>query len=102
MPTGLYTRYEYDSDSQRFKSCQNKARIFENMAMSYFQRFRRECKIESNITTGTQKNECFSSDGFCSHCNTVLKAMGFYYHYCPCQETRPSLSDKEVERGNKR
>ena len=55
MPTGLYTRYEYDSDSQRFKPCQNKTRSFENMIMSYFQRLRPECKIESNITTGTRK-----------------------------------------------
>ena len=28
--------------------------------------------------------------------------MGCYYHHCPCQETRPSLSDKEVKCGNKR
>ena len=47
MPTGLYTRYEYDSDSQRFKPRQNKTRSFENMVMSYFQRLRPECKIES-------------------------------------------------------
>ena len=103
MPTGLSTRYEYDSDSQRFKPRQNKTRSFENMVMSSFQRLRPECKIESNITTGTQKKSyCFSADGFCSHYSTVIEAMGCYYHYCPCQETRPSLSDKEVERGNKR
>ena len=103
MPTGLYTRYEYDSELQRFKPRQNKTRSFENMVMSYFQRIRPECKIESNITTGTQKKiDCFSADGFCSHCNTVFEAMGCYYHYCPCQETRPSLSEKEVERGCKR
>ena len=28
--------------------------------------------------------------------------MGWYYHFCPCQESRPSLSNKEVGRGNKR
>ena len=73
------------------------------MVMSYFQLLRPECKIESNITTGTQKKiDCFSADGFCSHCNTVFEAMGCYYLYCPCQETRPSLSDKEVERRCKR
>ena len=103
MPTGLYTRYEYDSELQRFKPRQNKTRSFENMVMSYFQRIRPDCKIESNITTGTQKkNDCFSADGFCSHCSTVFEAMGCYYHYCPCQETRPSLGEKEVERGCKR
>ena len=28
--------------------------------------------------------------------------MGCYYHFCPCQETRPSLSDEDIERRNKR
>ena len=69
------------------------------MVMSYFQRIRPECKIESNIATGIQKKiDCFSARGFRSHCNTVFEAIGCYYHYCPCQETRPCLSEKEVER----
>ena len=105
MPTGKYTRYEYEYDSelQRFKPRQNKTCSFENMVISYFQRNCPECKIESNINAGTQKkNDCFSADGFCSHCKTIFEAMDCYYHYCPCQETHPSLSEKEVERGCKR
>ena len=27
--------------------------------------------------------------------------MGCYYHYCPCQEARPFLTDTEIERGVK-
>ena len=42
MPTGLYTRWEYDTESNRFKPQQNKSRNFENMVMSYFQRQRPE------------------------------------------------------------
>ena len=34
MPTGLYTRWEYDTESNRFKPQQNKTRNFENMVMS--------------------------------------------------------------------
>ena len=30
----------------------------------------------------------------------IFEAMGCYYHFCPCQETRPSLSDEDIERGN--
>ena len=56
MPTGLYTRWEYDSETKRFTARQNKSRSFENMVMSYFQQSRPECKIESNVTTGRQKN----------------------------------------------
>ena len=51
MPTGLYTRWKYDTESKRFKPQQNKSRNFENMVMSYFQRQRPDCKIESFYTT---------------------------------------------------
>ena len=79
MPTGLYTRWDFDSETSRFIPRQNKTRSFENMVMSYFQRTRPECKIESFFTTGRQKNiDCFSVHGFCSHCNTVFEAMGFF------------------------
>ena len=98
MPTGLYTRWEYDSETKRFTARQNKSRSFENMVLSYFQQSRPDCKIESNVTTGRQKKiDCFSEDGICYHCNTVFEAMGRYYHYCTCQETRPSLTDTNIE-----
>ena len=103
MPTGLYTRWEYDSETKRFTSRQNKSRSFENMVLSYFQQSRPDCKIESNVTTGRQKKiDCFSVDGICYHCNTVFEDMGRDYHYCPCQEARPSLTDVDIERGIKK
>ena len=65
MPTGLYTRWEFDTESNRFKPQQNKSRNFENMVMSFFQRQRPDCKNESFYTTGTQKKiDCFEKDGF--------------------------------------
>ena len=103
MPTGLYTRCEYDCETKSFTARQNKSRSFENVVMSYFQQSRPECKIESNVTTGRQKkSHCFSVDGICYHCITVFEAMGCYYHYCPCQEARPSLTDTNIERGVKK
>ena len=99
MPTGLYTRWNYDSESQKFLPRQNITRSFENMVLSYFQQTRPECKIESNVTTGRQKKvDCFSVDGICNHCNTVFEAMGGYFYYCPCQEARPSLTDNEYKK----
>ena len=72
------------------------------MVMSYFWRRRPDCKIESFYTTGTQKKiDCFKADSFCAHCNTVFKAIGCFYHYCPCQEARPSLTEEDIERGKK-
>ena len=55
VPTGLYTRWDRDPESGRFKPRQNKKRSFENMVMSYYQRIRPECKIVSFYTTGMPK-----------------------------------------------
>ena len=103
MPTGLYTRWEYDSETKRFSARQNKSRSSKNMVMSYFQQNRPECKIESNVTTAREKNiDCFSVDGISYHCNTVFEAMECYHHSCPCQEARPSPTDTVTERGVKK
>ena len=56
MPTGLYTRYEFHADLHRFMPSLNKSRNFENMATSFFQRTRPDCRIETFYTIGTQKN----------------------------------------------
>ena len=55
MPTGLYTRWQLDSESCKYKPCQNETKSLEHTAMSYFQRARLQCKLESFFTTGTQK-----------------------------------------------
>ena len=100
MPTGLYTRWKYDSETKSLSARQNKSRSFEIMVLSYFQQSQPDCKIESNVTTGRQKKiDCFSIDGICYHCNTVFEAIGCHFHYCPCQEARPSLTDNEITRG---
>ena len=103
MPTGLYTRWDNNSGTKRFTARQNKSHSFENKVLSYFQQSRPGCKIDSNVTTGRQKKiDCFTVDGICCHSNTVFEAMGYYYHYCPCQEARPSLRDAVIERGVKK
>ena len=103
MPTGLYTPRNFNSERRRFKTRQNKTRSFENMVMSYFGRTRPECARESSFTTGRQKKiDCFSVDGFCSHCNTVFEAMGCFYQFCPCQKLRPSLTEEDNQRGRKK
>ena len=103
MPTGLYTRWEYDSETKRFTARQNKSSSFQNMVLSYFQGSRPDCQFDSNVTTGRQKKiDCFNVDGICYHCNTVFEAMVCCYNFCPCQEARPSLTDTDIERGVKK
>ena len=36
MPTGLYLRWEFDSDMQKFEASYNRSSNFENMVMSYY------------------------------------------------------------------
>ena len=55
MPTGLYTRWEFDTEMQKFKARHNRTRNFENMVMSVYQESRPACKIESFFTSGKQK-----------------------------------------------
>ena len=50
----------------------------------------------------TEKNECFIVEGYCDHCKTVFEAMGCYYFFCSRQEARPSLTEQDIERGNKK
>ena len=54
-PTGLYTRWDLDSQTVTFTPRQNKTRSFENMVLSYFQRKRTESEIESFFTTSRRK-----------------------------------------------
>ena len=102
MPSGPYTRWDFDFETSRFTLRQNKTSTFENMVMSYFQRTRPKFENESFLTTGRQKIDCFSVDGFCSDCNTVFEAMDCLYHFRPCQELRPSLTEEYFQRDSKK
>ena len=78
-------------------------RHFEKMVLSYFQRTRPDCKIETFYTTGRQKKiNRFSVDGFFSHCKTMFEAMGCFCHFCHCQELRPSLAEEDIKRGSEK
>ena len=103
MPTGLYSRWDLVSETSRLIPRQNKTRSFEKMFMSYFQRARPECEIERFFTTSRQnKIDCFSVDGFCSHCSTVFETLGCFYHFFPCQELRPFPTEEDIQGGSKK
>ena len=99
----FYKRWDLNSETSRSTPRQNKTRSFELMVMSYFQWTRPECEIESFCTTGRQKKiDCFSVDGFWTHCNNVFEIMGCFYHFCPCKALRPSLTEEDIQRGSKK
>ena len=102
MPTGPYTRWEFDTEMQKFWARHNRTRNFKSMVTSFYQESRPECIIESFFTSGKQKKiDSFNVDGYCDHCRTEFEAMGCYYHFCSCQEARPSLTEQDIERGKK-
>ena len=74
------------------------------MDISFYQKTKPDCKNEGvRISSRYQKKiDCFNVGGYCDHCKTAFEAMECFYHYCLCQETRLSLSDRDLERGNKR
>ena len=49
MPTGLYTRWNYDTESQKLLPRQNKTRSSENIVFSYFQHFVRNVRLKAML-----------------------------------------------------
>ena len=47
MPTGLYTRWEFDTDMQKFKARHNRTRTFENMVMYFYQNQDQNVKLRA-------------------------------------------------------
>ena len=96
MPTSLYTRGDFDSETRGFIPRQNKTRSFEMMVMTYFKRTRPECKIESFFTTARQKKiDCFSVDGFLLIATLCLKPWAAYNTFVPVKSFLP-LSMKKI------
>ena len=83
IPTGPYTRWDFDSETSSFTPRQNETRSLENMVLSYFKRTRPECETESFITTGRQKKliasvlMAFVITVHCI-CSTIFEAMGCF------------------------
>ena len=90
MPTGLYTRGDFDCDRQKCKARHNQSRNLET---------RPEGRIETFDTSGSEKKiDCSNVNEYCDHCKTVSEAVGCYFFFCPGRETCPSLNYEDIER----
>ena len=67
-----------------------------------FNKLVRIVTLKAMLQLVDKKIDFFSVDGTCNHCNTIFEVMGCFFHYCPCQEARPSLIDNEITRGIKK
>ena len=98
MPTGLYTKLEFNDDTAKFHPKRNWRSLFEQQVIEYLQSTPPQCLIQSQFSH--KKIGTYLVDGFCSHCNTVFEAMGCYFHFCPCQEEKRLLFEV-IENGLK-
>ena len=102
MPTGPYTKKEYNKETEKFQPKRSWRSYFEQQVMDYFQQIHPNCKIQTQFTHKKQKKiGRYLVDGFCNHCNTVFEAMGCFFHFCQCQEEKQLLFE-DIERGLKR
>ena len=102
MPTGLY------KNGSLIETGKNSRLVITNLAIlkTYSGLTTKKKKQNAELRAFThiksrKKIDCFNVDGYCDHCKTVFEAMGCYNFSCPCQETCPSLSDVDIDRGNK-
>ena len=80
MPTGLYTGWVLDTNSQNFEARTNKSRTLETMVLSYLQSQRAERTIESYYTTWKQKKiDCLSSNVLCAYCS--IRSHGLLFQF---------------------
>ena len=104
--TGLYTLWDLNPETSRFRPRQNNTRSFEGLVMSYFQPTGQDCKMTSFYTTGrSKKTDCFCVDIFCCQCNTAFEAIGCFYYCpcpCPCRNARPSPTEDNIQRGSQK
>ena len=95
------------------KACQksdhqlNQARTFENLVITFFQRIRPECQMDSFYTTGTQKNmKCSRRYGLCACWNAMIEGLVFFNFYCSSHEAQllleKTMLDAEKEVANER
>ena len=103
MPAELYTRW---SMTQNFIGLNLNKKNPETSRtwLSHISK-EKDLNVELRVSTPQElkkKIYCFKVDCFCALCNTVFKAMGCFFHYCPCQEARFSLTEEDIERGNKK
>ena len=77
MPTGLYAKWEFDSEQGKVEQRQHKSKSSGNMVMSHFQRVRPQCKVERFFTTDTQKKiDAFSLMAYVDTATLCLKRWG--------------------------
>ena len=74
MSTEFKKRWDYNEETQKFKSRQNRVRTVEKMVFTCFQATRPKFEIEIYYSTGTQKKiNSISVHGYCNRFKTLLE-----------------------------
>ena len=86
MPTSFYTRWEYQSESQRFTPCRNKSRPSRIWSFHNFHEIDRPVELTTMLLLVDKKIFCLNR--ISNHCNTVFEAIRCCFHYRSLSSSR--------------
>ena len=99
IPNGLFTGWEFDSETERFSARSNNKETSITWSCPVLLSRIETRLYKKFLSNGKQnKTDCLHVDGYWDHCKTVFENMGCYYHFSSCQETHSSLSEQDFER----
>ena len=105
MPIGLYTRWDIDSETSGFTPRQNKTLALKIWSCLIFNVQDLIVKLRaSKLQADRRKLIASVLMSFVLIEILCLKqwVAGCFYHFCPCQELRPSLTEEDIKRGSRR
>ena len=94
MPTWLYTRWQFDSDMQKYKLDITDLKALRLRRCLTTKKQEQNAELKASTHLEIKKIVCFNVDGYCDHCKTVFEAMGCYYHFVLARRLVPHLARK--------
>ena len=88
------------SRDEQIHNSRKETRSIQNMVMIYFQ-LRGPDSEEKSQNRSTEKRSLLQCRWTFSHCRTRFQVVDCFYYSGPCQGERPSLTEKDIKRGNK-
>ena len=91
-PTGPYSKWVYNEETEKFHPKRNWRSYFEQQMMRFFELTHCNFKIQTKFTEKTKKKLCLCLfDGFYRNCNIVFEATVFFFDFWQCQEEKRIL-----------
>ena len=93
MPKELYTRWEFDTEMQKFKARHNRTRNFENLVMSFYQESRPELRAFLHLENRKKSTVLMWTVIVITVRQCLKQWDATTTSFCSCQEALPSLTE---------